>query len=149
MSESLERIERAFAGGVILAPAETDRLVEQVTARHFTEWRWGTIYDAAIRVYHQHPALAGDVSAVIAQLGADGELDRVGGSVAVLDLVHDACVGGSVSWYARRILDGTVAFGDRRACGIVDGDRIIQIASWSSSNAVANRNTGAASIPSS
>ncbi len=33
---------------------------------------------------------------------------------------------------------GTVAFGDRRACGIVDGDRIIQIASWSSSNAVAN-----------
>ena len=105
MSESLERIERAFAGGVILAPAETDRLVEQVTARHFTEWRWGTIYDAAIRVYHQHPALAGDVSAVIAQLGADGELDRVGGSVAVLDLVHDACVGGSVSWYARRILD--------------------------------------------
>jgi transposase len=44
---------------------------------------------------------------------------------------------------------GAVALGDRRACGIVGGGGTIQIASWSSSNAVASRNTGAVSTPSS
>ena len=105
MSESLRLLERAFAGGVILAPAETDRLDEPVTALHFSEWRCGTIYDAALRVYHRQPQLAGDLSAVIAQLDVDGELDRVGGTAEVFAMVQEACIGASVSWHARRIVD--------------------------------------------
>lgn len=44
---------------------------------------------------------------------------------------------------------GTVALGDHRVCGIVGGAGSIQIASWSSSNTVANRYTDAMSTPSS
>jgi hypothetical protein len=44
---------------------------------------------------------------------------------------------------------GTVASGDHGACGIVRRGGILQIASRSSSNAVASRNTGGSSTPSS
>ncbi len=49
----------------------------------------------------------------------------------------------------RHIDEGGVASGDRRACGIVGGGGTFQIASWTSSNAVAKRITGATSTPSS
>ena len=49
----------------------------------------------------------------------------------------------------RQGFEGTVALRDRRACWITGGGGTIQIASWSSSNAVASRNTGATSTPSS
>ena len=44
---------------------------------------------------------------------------------------------------------GIVALRDRRACWIVVGGGTIQIASWSSSIAIASRNTGDTSTPSS
>jgi hypothetical protein len=44
---------------------------------------------------------------------------------------------------------GTVALRDRWSCWIVGGGGVIQITSWSSSNAVASRNTDATSTPSS
>ena len=44
---------------------------------------------------------------------------------------------------------GTVALSDPGARGIAGEGGLIQIASWSSSNAVASRNTGAVSTPSS
>ena len=44
---------------------------------------------------------------------------------------------------------GTVALRDRWSCWIVGGGGVIQITSWSSSNAVASWNTDATSTPSS
>lgn len=105
MNEALQLLERSFVGGVILAPAETDHLEEPVTAVHFSEWRCATIYEAAVRLYHRHPGLAGDTAAVVAQLDADGELARVGGATEVFKVVQEGCVAGSVSWHARRIID--------------------------------------------
>jgi hypothetical protein len=42
-----------------------------------------------------------------------------------------------------------IAFGVRRACGIFGAGGMLQIAGWSSANAVASQDTGATSTPSS
>jgi len=98
-------IEAAFVGGVILAPAQTDRLTRPVAPVHLTDTRLGMVLGATLAVYHSSPALAGDPHAVLMQLRADGNLDRVGGPGTIADLVAAACVPASVSWYAERILD--------------------------------------------
>ena len=54
----------------------------------------------------------------------------------------DVLAGEGATW-------GTVALRDRWSCWIVGGGGVIQITSWSSSNAVASRNTDATSTPSS
>ncbi len=105
MNPSQDSLERAFVGGVLIAPSETDRLESPVRMEHFTDQRLASIYGAALAVYHQNPVLGGDVAAVVVQLRADGLLERIGGATAVTDLVHDGCLAASIPWYAQRILE--------------------------------------------
>ncbi|MCX6432952.1 MAG: AAA family ATPase [Actinobacteria bacterium] len=98
-------VERALVGGVILSPAATDTLPEEVALAAFTDARLSQIYHAAITVYRRSPETAGDVAAVVAELTARGDLDSAGGVSAVLDLVAEGCVAAAVSWHARRVMD--------------------------------------------
>ena len=99
------RLERAFVGGVLLSPETTDTLTVEVPGSAFTDQRLAVIYDAALAVYRRDPQVAGDVAAVVAELGARGDLTRVGGAVAVADLVHEGCVPAALGWHATRLLD--------------------------------------------
>lgn len=101
----MTNIERALVGGVLLAPGATDTLAEDVPIAAFTDVRLGEIYAAAIEVYRRSPEVAGDVAAVVGELSSRGDLERVGGAVAVLDLVHEGCVPAAVSWHAARVVD--------------------------------------------
>ncbi len=101
----MSNIERAFVGGVILSPAITDTLRETVPVYAFTDLRLGSMYEAALAVYHRSPETAGDATAVVAELTARGDLVRVGGAVEVFNVVHEGATAHALSWHASRIID--------------------------------------------
>lgn len=105
MTEALAGLERAFVGGVVLNPASTDTLDVEVPMSALADQRLASVYAAALAVYRRDAATSGDVAAVVAELAARGDLDRVGGAVAIADLVAEACVPGALGWHASRILD--------------------------------------------
>lgn len=98
-------LERAFVGGVVLHPAGTDTLDHAVPTEALADHRLAAIYAAALAVYQRDPSAGGDAAAVVAELSARGDLDRVGGPIAVADLVTEGCVPGALAWHAARILD--------------------------------------------
>lgn len=105
MSQDITVLERAFVGGVLLSPQATDALVDEVPSSAFTDTRLGAIYQASLDLYRRSPETSGDIAAVVAELTARGDLQRIGGAVAVAQLVSEACVAPALSWHATRILD--------------------------------------------
>jgi len=105
MSDALDVLEAAYVGGVILAPGETDALAHPVAPEQFADFRLATVLTATLAVYHREPVLAGDIGAVVAELRARNELDRVGGAAAIYDLAGKGCVPAALAWHGQRIID--------------------------------------------
>ena len=104
-TEAIDVLEATYVGGVILAPGETDHLTKPVAPEQFADFRLATVLSATLAVYHREPVLAGDVGAVVTELRARGELDRIGGAAAIYDLAGRGCIAASLAWYGERIIN--------------------------------------------
>lgn len=101
--------ERATLGALLLEREAIIAVAPWLREEHFSVWKHGRIYAAALACYARREPP--DLATVAAQLRAAGELEQVGGLTALGELAQEVPTALHVVYYARRVEE----YGTRRA----------------------------------
>ena len=99
-SPAIVAAEMAVAGAAIQSKTALEDAAELLTPDDFHSIA-GPVYAAATTLLNQGKPV--DPTAVLGQLAADGDLERIGGGVYLARLIEHAAVDGSVTYHARRV----------------------------------------------
>lgn len=98
--------ERTVVGAALADARILDDITDVVQADDFYDPRLALVFTVACELRDE--GAPGDAVAVSDRLARHGDLDRVGGTSAVLDLAGTVAVPSSAAWYASRVRDASM-----------------------------------------
>ncbi len=127
--------EQAVLGAMITSKDAIAEVLEILKGRDFYRPAHELIFDAILELYGRgEPA---DAVTVADMLSRDGELERAGGRVYLVDLMQSVSIVGNAAHYAkivhdkatlRRLVDASIKIGQLGYQGVGDVDNIVDIA---------------------
>ncbi len=95
--------ERSVLGGVLLDPEAATKAVEIVSPETFYRPAHQSIFKGMVRLFEKREPI--DVTTLSDELRKSGDLEAVGGSTALTDLVDSTPTAANIEHYARIVLD--------------------------------------------
>lgn len=98
-----ESIEKAFLGAIILNPNSIVDVSNTIKSEYFYNKINGIVYSALLNIHKRLEPI--DTVSVVKELKDTGNLDDVGGSNYIVDIISNVPYSGNIEYYAKIILD--------------------------------------------
>lgn len=99
-------VERSVLGAMLVEPSKVDESMEELNSSCFYDPKNRMIFEAIAKLVLDHVPI--DIVTVSERLKADGNLETVGGSVALAELSNNVGAAANVGWYIQILKQKTV-----------------------------------------